>query len=165
MRNLNKTTKPRLSDRMTVTVDRNTTFNPEQFFGEGWSVAWQHRDAHLIEEFDLRDLIIATCTADDESMTTSDERMLRMDARGLVPLDMPAFISLWEKRDLFPVEWEGMIRDWFACHFVAGTKLRNPKGDEVFLYFTFRAGQWIYETRPTNRELYYNSTMPSLELF
>ncbi len=153
------------TDHLFIEVDRSKQFDPEAFFGKGWRVSRQPYDATLIKGFDLRDLIITTCMADDETMTTTDDRLGRMAMRGLTPLDMAAFVSLWEKREHFPLEWSLDFRDWRKFFFILGTSMLDPKGVEVLLYFTYRVDRWIWETRPANRELYYNNMVPCLEIF
>lgn len=153
-----------LDDRFRVHVTREGDFDPTPLLGDGWRIATTYRDAALIGDFDLRDLSMENQLLPGEEWTFLPERMDRLVLGGRIPLDIEAFAALWEKRELFPAEWSRVYRDWKLCYVVLGTRLFDPRGEERVLYFMERAGRWVIDTRPVDREYYDNCLFPAISL-
>ena len=133
-----------------VRVDR-ATIDLDCFFAnevtKGWTIIHTEPRSLLIDYFDLATLETPTCTADDEDRLSLDERMLRMELDGFIPLDAYAFVAMWEKQELFPEVWKDDIRGWWAFHFIAGSRFIDPSGNDYMLSIRYRVNAWEYTFR------------------
>ena len=130
-------------------IDRSTPFDPEEFFGEGWSIWRGPADGDGLkgeEEEDPRSLalneinpskieLIITLTEGEESVN-GEENLRRLQATGNILLDANVLLAFWNNQHLIPESWKGKYV------YFPGTILRDPDGGRLVFYLGWNGSEW-----------------------